>query len=455
MSKSYHFIGIGGIGMGGLAALLLARGHHVSGSDLCQNAITQKLVGQGAVVHVGHDARHIVNPDCVVVSSAISQDNPEHVIARNRGIPVVSRAKMLATLTEGFNVIAVAGAHGKTTTTSMVSHVLQSAGLEPTTVVGGIVNSFGSNSRWGQGNLFVIEADESDGSLLNFSPQYSMITNIDREHMDFYRDMEHILSVYRQFIRQTLPGGCLIACGDDHYTRSVMNEAEVPVLTYGRDTSNTIYPVEINAMDFHMKFSCRLHGEVIGPFDLPVPGEHNILNAMAVILLGKELGISENVLRDAFAGYQGVRRRFQQVGMERGILIVDDYAHHPTEIQATLKAANAFDRRKVVVFQPHRYSRFRSLYDDFLRCWDEDVRLIVTDIYAAGERPVAELSAQGFVDDVSREGHRDARYVPRENLVEALLLICKEGDLLLTLGAGDVTAVGYQFQEALMGSAVQ
>lgn len=449
MNKSYHFIGIGGIGMGGLASLVLARGDQVSGSDMRDSGLTRKLASEGAEIFIGHAAHQIGCPDYVVVSSAIPKDNPEYTAALDKKIPILRRAELLASLTEGFQLISVAGAHGKTTTTSLTAHVLQAVGLQPAAAIGGIVNSLGSNSQWGGGTFFVVEVDESDGTFLNFYPDYSIITNVDREHLDFYRDFDHILSVYRQFIRQTRPGGCLIACGDDPHLRTILSSAREPVLTYGWSEDNDIFPFDVHHEDFYVTFSCRYQGQSMGPFHLPVPGEHNVLNAMAVILLARQLGVEDSALRTAVASYQGVRRRFQQVGLERGVLMVDDYAHHPTEIQATLKAARAFsNRRKVVVFQPHRYSRFQSLYSEFLNCWNPQDELIVTDIYAAGEKTIAGLSMPKFVEDLFREKRISARYVSRALLLEDLKSFCREGDLLLTLGAGDVTEVGYQLSAA-------
>lgn len=455
MNKSYHFIGIGGIGMGGLASLVLAQGHRVTGSDVRQNALTLKLIEEGAMVYIGHDATHLSQPDYVVVSSAISRENPEFARALATGIPVLHRAELLAQLTSGFKLISVAGAHGKTTTSSLVAHVLQEVGLRPAAAVGGIVNSLGSNSQWGEGRYFVIEADESDGSFLNYHPDYSILTNVDEEHMDFYRDFDHILSVYQKFVQQTRPGGRLIAFGDDPNLRQVLTSAREPVLTYGWDGGNDLSVRDIVSSGFRTTFFCDYHERVLGPFEFSVPGEHNILNAMAVILLAMEIGIDLSSLQKAVASYQGVRRRFQQVGSEQGILIVDDYAHHPTEIQATLKGARSFtDRRKVVVFQPHRYSRFQSLYKDFLTCWYPEDELIVTDIYSAGEKPMSGVSMQKFVVDLKREQGINAMYFSKADIVGFLKDFCKDGDLLLTLGAGDVTEVGYQLRDQLQLKAV-
>jgi UDP-N-acetylmuramate--alanine ligase len=455
MTKSYHFIGIGGIGMGGLASLVLARGHRVSGSDLRENSLTQKLALAGARIFIGHDAANISCPDFVVVSSAIREDNPEYSAARERSVPVLRRAELLASLTEGFRLISVAGAHGKTTTTSLAAHVLQGAGLGPTVAVGGIVNSLGSNSQWGQGKYFVLEADESDGTFLNFFPEYSIITNVDREHLDFYKDFSHVLAVYRRFMEQTSPEGVLIVCGEDPHLLGLTREIGRKVLTYGRDGQNDISPFDIHNDGFETRFSCRWQGLVLGPFHLPVPGPHNILNAMAVILLAQQLGIDPGVLRRSLADYQGVRRRFQQVGLEEGILIVDDYAHHPTEIKAVLGAAEAFaGRRRVAVFQPHRYSRLSSLYAEFLDCWGGVDELIVTDIYAAGEKPVEGLRAPRFVQDLRDRKGISARYLPGEELAVFLKSFCRFGDLVLTMGAGDVTEVGYQLRELLRSAAV-
>lgn len=441
--------------MGGLASLVLARGHRVSGSDLRENALTRKLAQSGARVFIGHDAANISRPDFVVVSSAIREDNPEYSAARERSIPVIRRAELLASLTEGFRLISVAGAHGKTTTTSLAAHVLQGAGLGPTVAVGGIVNSLGSNAQWGEGKYFIAEADESDGTFLNFFPEYSIITNVDREHLDFYKDFNHILAVYRQFMEQTSPGGTLIVCGEDPHLLNLTREIGRTVLTYGWDEHNDICPFDIHKGDFETRFSCRYKGLNLGPFHLPVPGSHNILNAMAVILLALQLEIDPGALQRYLADYQGVRRRFQQVGLEEGILIVDDYAHHPTEIQATLRAAEAFaGRRRVAVFQPHRYSRLQSLYAEFLDCWDSADELIVTDIYAASEKPIAGICAPQFVRDLRDRKSRSARYLPREELAVFLKSFCRFGDLVLTLGAGDVTEVGYQFKDLLRIAAV-
>ncbi len=447
--------------MGALAALSLDKGYRVSGSDLRSNQVTQRLKARGADIFSGHAGLNIGEADCVVFSSAISDDNPELVEARRKQIPILQRATLLAELMEGYTGITVAGAHGKTTTTSMAAHLLEKAGLQPTIAIGGIVNETRSHAKLGKGEYFVTEVDESDGSFLCFRPHYSIITNIDLEHVDYYHNWQNVLDVYRTFIGQTREGGMILAYGDDELLLNMLKESGQIFKTYGFAAENNICATNIRFDHFDSRFNCVVDGVDLGGVLLRVPGRHNIANALACISLGLSLSIDFETVRENLKDYSGVQRRFQLKSRVDDIWIIDDYAHHPTEIKATLETARLFKRSLkdtvavgetnglITIFQPHRYSRVKGLLEDFAQSLVYSDQLIVTDIYAASEAPIEGITAQNLCKQIQALTDRSVCYIPKEKITDYLLSIVKPQDLVLTLGAGDITRIADDFVAAL------
>lgn len=454
MVKRYrriHFVGIGGIGMSGIAELLLNLGYGVSGSDLADSETTRRLAQLGARVHRGHSAQNIGDADVVVYSSAVRPDNPELLGARERGIPVIRRAEMLAELMRLKYGIAVAGAHGKTTTTSMIATVLAHAGLDPTAVVGGKLQGLGGGAKLGQGEYLVAEADESDGSFLRLSPTVAVVTNIDKEHLDHYRDLAHIQETFLEFINRIPFYGVAVLCLDDPHIPALLPRIEKRVLTYGLNPQADIQASDIRFGGTSCVFCLSLHRSRLGDVFLPLPGLHNVLNALAAAGVGLELEVPFPKIQEALKGFAGVQRRFQVKATIDDITVVDDYAHHPSEIRATLKAAkSSWGKRLLVIFQPHRYSRTQHLYEDFLTAFHEADTLFVMDIYGAGEDPIPEVSGQALCKSIRQAGHRDVHYVGRRgDLVQEVMKRLVAGDVVLTLGAGDVWKVGEELIERL------
>ncbi len=454
MAKHYHLIGIGGIGMAALASLLLDKGHKVTGSDVKDTELTGVLRKKGAKIYIGHHVENINGADCIVYSSAIRITNPEMIEGVSAQIPILKRAELLAELVNQETGITVAGAHGKTTTTSMVSHVLLQAGLKPTTAVGGIINSTTAyNSNLGTGTYFVAEADESDGTFLYFKPTYSIITNIDFEHVDFYKNWDNIIVAYRKFIQRTQPEGCLIVCGEDPRLKQLAGEEKVAALTYGMSPEFDVYAQDVSLAGYSSKFKCFYQGQFLGEQRLIVPGRHNVLNALAAIALGLRLNIPFEVISAALNTFSGVKRRFQLKGHIGDVMVVDDYGHHPTEIMATLSAAKSFGKKRlVVVFQPHRYSRTKFLMEEFARCFELSDHLILTDIYAASEKPSEGADIQELYAKVRARCGEKAIYLPKAEILPHLQEMVRPGDLVLTLGAGDVTQLSDQFVAAWKAS---
>jgi len=447
--KKYHvhFVGIGGIGMSGIAELLLNLGYRVSGSDLQASDITQRLQQLGGTVFRGHAEEHIRSADVVVVSSAVGDDNPEVLAARQAAIPVIPRAEMLAELMRLKYSVAIAGAHGKTTTTSMVASVLAHGGLDPTVVIGGKLRSIGSNAVLGQGDFIVAEADESDGSFLKFSPAIAVVTNIDREHLDFYPDLEAIKDVFVSFIDRIPFYGVAVLCLDNESIQDLIPRIKKRYTTYGMSSQADFQIREVKFEKRRSRFSVYRQGRLLGRITLNLPGMHNVYNATAGIAVGMELEIPFESIRRALETLEGVQRRLEIKGEVNGVTVVDDYGHHPTEIKTTLEAlANCWpDRRKVVVFQPHRYTRTRALFDDFTRSFYQSDVLLVLPIYAAGEKKIKEVSGRRLCEGIKAHGHREvfcARSL--QQAAGYLKKKVKPGDVLLTLGAGDVWKVGMQ-----------
>lgn len=445
-TQKIHFVGIGGIGMSGIAELLLNLGYQVSGSDLHDSAITRNLQALGGTIHKGHEGSWVEGSDVVVTSSAISSDNPEVVAALEAGIPVIQRAEMLAELMRLKKYgIAIAGSHGKTSTTSMVSWMMARAGLDPTIVVGGKVDSLGGNAKLGQGEFLVAEADESDGSFLKLSPVLEVVTNIDLEHMDHYNDIDHIKATFLEFIDRIPFYGAVILCLDDANVADILPEIRKRKITYGLNSQADLSAEQIEAGGGRVRFTVRHRGEVLGDIDLALPGRHNVYNSLAVICVGLELAIPFTIIREALASFQGVQRRMQFKGEGRGITVLDDYGHHPTEIRATLAAIKEAwpEKRLVVLFQPHRYSRTLALLKEFQTSFHQADMLIMTEIYAASEKPMANISGEILLEEVRKHGQRQTRFIPQvEDLAQELLPELEAGDLVLTLGAGNIVLAG-------------
>ncbi len=442
--EHFHLIGIGGIGMSCIAQLLLKRGKKVTGSDVKESALVQQLRQMGAQVAIGHSAGNAAGAQVVIYSSAVKEDNPELSEGRRTARLVLRRAEALAELMEEKKVVAVAGSHGKTTTTSMVSYLLREAGLKPTVAIGGIAKNFQTNACTGEGDYFVAEADESDGTFLCYRPTYSVVTNIDKEHLDYYREFEREVEAFAQFLRQTKPAGRAFLCSDDPYVRAMLPFLEVPVTTFGLDEHTAqVHPRGVRMEGLRSSFECVVRGASAGTFDLALAGMHNVSNSLAVIALGLELGIDPGVIRHALSTYQGAGRRIDVKYSSPAFTLIDDYAHHPTEIMATLAAVRQLHpRRLVVVFQPHRYTRTRLLLEEFSRCFAGADHLVLTDIYAASEAPIEGVSAQGLLEKV-REAQPGlhAEYVAKPELFSRITGLARPGDVVVTLGAGDIVRI--------------
>ncbi len=445
-TKNIHFVGIGGIGMSGIAELLLNLGYRVSGSDMRMSGITRRLEQFGATINQGHSGQWVEGADVVVTSSAISRSNPEVQAAKEQHVPVIPRAEMLAELMrlKKFG-IAVAGSHGKTSTTSLISWMMHQAGLDPTVVIGGKVDSLGGNAKLGEGEFLVAEADESDGSFLKLAPVIEVVTNIDLEHLDYYRDLEHIKDVFIQFMDRIPFYGAIVLCLDDPNVASLLPRIQRRVVTYGLTEQADIHATDIVSRGRVSEFTVRRGDETLGRVTLSTPGHHTIYNSLAAIGVGLELEIDFVAIADALAGFTGVQRRLEMKGESCGITVIDDYGHHPTEIRATLDAVRDGwpDKRLIVVFQPHRYSRTRALFDEFKIAFHRADILIITDIYAASESPLEGITGQALVDAVKQHGQRDVHYIPDvDALPEELRKIAVPGDLVLTLGAGNIVRAG-------------
>jgi len=442
-----HFVGIGGIGMSGIAEVLANLGFRVSGSDQKKSEVTAHLEELNVEVTEGHAAENVGDAHVVVRSTAVRDDNPEIVEARRRSIPVIPRAEMLAELMRMKpHTVAVAGSHGKTTTTSMVATVLGIAGLDPTFVVGGIVRTYRANARLGKSELMVVEADESDRSFLMLTPTIAVVTNIDREHMDYYHDMEDVRKCFADFVNKVPFYGAAILCLDDPHVQAVIPKVARRRITYGLSAQADVSAHEITYdQSFGSSFTVWRGIEVLGPVSLRVPGKHNVYNSLAAIAVGLELEVPFEKIAQALGVFAGADRRFQFKGDEAGVTVVDDYGHHPTEIKATLSAARigAPNRRIVVLFQPHRYTRTNDLMDEFASAFNNADVLLVTDIYAASETPIDGVNAEVLTGRIKSYGHKDAEYVGAvENAAGVLRGIVREGDLVITLGAGSVNRVG-------------
>jgi UDP-N-acetylmuramate--alanine ligase len=453
--RRIHFVGVGGVGMSGIAEVLLTLGHRVSGSDVIASDATRRLAARGAAIAYGHRADAIEpDIDVVVISSAVKYCNPEVVQARALKIPVIPRAEMLAELMRLKHGIAVAGTHGKTTTTSLIAAILAKAGMDPTTVIGGVVRALGTNARLGQGELLVAEADESDGTFLLLSPVIAVVTNIDPEHLDYYGDMDRVRSAYLEFMNRVPFYGVSVLCLDSVNVRSLLPQVRKRVITYG--TTDDCEYVARDVCVIGMETVCEVvrHGVVLGTLRLRLPGRHHALNAVAAIAVAQRLGVPFATACAALAEFGGIHRRFELCGEAGGVTVISDYGHHPAEIRATLTAAReGFGRRLVVLFQPHRYTRTRDLFSDFLDAFDAADHLVLTDIYAAGEEAVDGLNGEVLYWALKRRGHLEVTYVPRrEDLAAEVKPLLQVGDMVVVLGAGNIHGVADELVHGLVGA---
>lgn len=453
--RHIHFVGIGGAGMSGIAELLINIGYEVSGSDMKASKVTERLQSLGAMIAIGHKAANVGDAHVVVFSSAVRHDNPELMYAREHNIPAIPRAEMLAELMRVKYAIAIAGSHGKTTTTSLVSVVLVSGGLDPTSIVGGKVNIFGSNAKLGQSEYLVAEADESDGSFLKLTPTIAIVTNIDPEHLDYYKTFDRAKDAYVEFINKVPFYGLAILCLDEENVASIFPRLNVRRMTYGLSTQADVQGYNVIHKQGESDFSVMVKGRQYGSFTIHMPGIHNVYNALAGIATGIELEIEPGKIKEGIGKFNGVERRFQIKAHIKDqindVIVVDDYGHHPKEIKATLAGARSgWNRRLIVVFQPHRYTRTMLLFNDFLTAFYQADVLIITDIYPAGEEPIEGVDAYRLFSSMKDMGYKDVRYIPDKNkIVDELERIVRPGDMVITQGAGDIPAVGDAFIKRL------
>jgi UDP-N-acetylmuramate--alanine ligase len=459
MYKRYqhiHFVGIGGIGMSGIAELLLNLGYRVSGSDVKASDITRRLVSLGATIRIGHEAGNVTGADVVVLSSAITESNPEVQAARNLGkVPIIRRAEMLAELMRLKYSVLVAGAHGKTTTTSMVSTVLARGGLDPTVVIGGKLNAWGTNAKLGHGDFMVAEADESDGTFLLLPPTIAVVTNIDLEHLDYYRDLEHIEATFLEFINKIPFYGQAVLCLENENIQTILPKVEKRFVTYGFSSQADFQAKDIKTNGFSTRYRAFYQGTEMGEIELRIPGRHNILNSLAAVAVAKELELDWSKVQAGLRDMTGVQRRFQIKGEAQGVLVLDDYGHHPTEIRAVLETlAGCFpDRRRIVAFQPHRYTRTLALMDQFAKCFYHSDVLLLTEIYAASEKEIPGVTGNRLMQEIAAHGHHDIHFCATlEDMTEKLAAMVLPGDVVITLGAGNILQVGEWLLARLQGS---
>ncbi len=455
--KKIHFIGVGGSGMNGIAEVLVNMGYKVTGSDLAESETTKRLRGLGITIFVGHREENVIGSDCVVYSSAVRKENPEIREATSRQIPIIPRAEMLAELMRMKYGIAIAGTHGKTTTTSMVSMILAAAHMDPTIVTGGKLNSLGANAKLGTGDFLVAEADESDGSFLKLSPTIAVVTNIDREHMDHYQDMDAVKKAFLDFMNKVPFYGCAVICLDHPVIQSLIPKITRRFKSYGLTAQADIHARKIVHDGMKTTYEVWHDKKLMGTVCLNLPGEHNVYNSLAAISVGMELEIPFEKIKEGLEGFTGVERRFHVRGQVGDIVVVDDYGHHPEEIKAVLKAAKkGWVNRVVVVFQPHRFSRTRDLFNEFLSAFNDAEKLILTEVYAAGEEKIDGASGEALYKGIKGYGHKDVSFVPETSKIPSYLeSVVAPGDIVITLGAGDVWKAGVMFVESLKAKAAK
>jgi len=442
--KCIHFVGIGGIGMSGIAEVLINLGYNISGSDTAQSETTARLQKLGACVALGHAAKNIGNADVVVTSTAVKVNNPEVVEAHQRNVPVIPRAEMLAELLKMKFSVAVSGSHGKTTTTSMVSTILARGGLDPTMVIGGKLASIGSNARLGDGDIIVAEADESDGSFLKLSPTIAVITNIDREHLDFYPGITEIKEAFLKFANIVPFYGCTVLCNDNEHVREITPFIKRKMITYGIEHSADYSARDIKYLGSRIEYSLIYRGDRLGTIELIVPGLFNVYNSLAAVAVGRELDLDFATIKEGLASFPGVVRRLEIKGRVGDITVVDDYGHHPTEVKATLAAARqVWKGRLIVVFQPHRFTRTKALFNEFTQAFSDADLLILNDIYPASEEPIVGVNSQALCEAIRKTGNVSVEYIAQaEGTIEFLLKTVRPKDTVITLGAGSIYKIG-------------
>jgi UDP-N-acetylmuramate--alanine ligase len=442
--KDVHFVGIGGVGMSGIAEILLALGFRVSGSDLRSSATTDRLRDLGGRIWIGHHKDHLEKADVVVFSSAVSEDNPELRAALDRRIPVIARAEMLAELMRMQTSIAVAGMHGKTTTTSMIASILSAAGLDPTVVIGGKLDTLGGGARLGQGDLLVAEADESDRSFLKLYPTIALITNIDLEHLDCYSSIEEIRATFLEFINRIPFYGYAVVCLDDPQVQEIIPQIKKRFITYGLSSQAMIRGHKVHFDGDASIFTVYRENQILGEVRLPMPGMHNVVDALAALAVADVFDVPFDSAREALNSFPGVQRRFTLRGKAAGVTVIDDYGHHPAEIRAVLQAARQIASRRIaILFQPHRYTRTKALFESFLTCFHDADLLYIMDIYPASEPPIEGVSGRALSDGIRSRGHKTVRFLgDREGIPGEVAGDLEPGDMLITLGAGDVTRMG-------------
>ncbi|MDF2815832.1 MAG: murC [Paenibacillus sp.] len=454
MAEHIHFIGIGGYGMSAIAKVMLELGYRVTGSDLARQELTDKLAAKGAQVYIGHNASHVQGADVVVYSTALAKDNVEMKAAEKLNIPILHRSQMLARLMADRKGIAVAGAHGKTTTSSMISLVMEQCGLDPTFIIGGEIMNVGSNAKAGKGDFVVAEADESDGSFLQYHPMYAIVTNVEADHLENYDgDFEKLKQAYVQFLSQVNPKGKAILCVDDPHLKALLPTLKTDTVTYGFHASSgaDCYAEQIELGDRRVSFDVIYHGNNLGRVKISVPGRHNVYNSLATIIICLEANIPFDRIKEAILDFRGAKRRFQVLGETDGILVIDDYAHHPTEIEATISAAKATDKRIVAVFQPQRYTRTFFLFDQFSRAFHEADEVLITDIYSpAGEKQIEGISSAKLVELIRTNSNPNVKFfAAKEEVFTYLKNHVSSGDLVLTMGAGDIWRVAFDLAREL------
>lgn len=450
--NTIHFIGIGGAGMSGIAEVFFRHGYSVQGSDIKATKVISRLKALGIRVNEAHSAENIKGADYIVYSSCIGEGNPELKEAKRKGIKVLRRIEALNMLTGNKKLIAVSGAHGKTTTTSLISYLLIKAGLDPTVFIGADVGFLDGNARYGQGEIAVTEADESDGSFLYLNPFYSVSTNIDMEHMDYYASMDDVMTSYRRFIENTRDDGRVFICAEDDLLRALTGNSSRRITRYGFSRESDIRAENIELMGMNgSRFDLVAEGRAMGRMGLSVMGAHNVLNSLAAIGIAMDLGVDFSLIQDALKDFRGAERRFNITNIGSDIVVIDDYAHHPTEIKATLKIMEDSGKRIVVVFQPHRYSRTKYLKEQFGSCFDLVDHLVITDIYSAYEKPIDGVSAMDLCESVKRRGHKNVYFVPKDDIIKHLVDAVRPGDAVFILGAGDIGEMPEVIAKALKG----
>jgi len=447
--RNIHMMGIGGIGMSAIAQLLLARGDRVSGCDSYYNRLTKKLVNMGADIKEGHNASHINDSiELIVHTSAVKDDHPELIEARKRSIPVFRRAQMLADVVNDKSVIAVTGTHGKTTTSFMITHIMNYAGLNPGFAIGGEVDNLGGNAKWGDGKFFVLEADESDGTQTFITPHVAVVTNIDYDHMEYYSSLSHIAGIMKKFLDKIPEGGIVVGCGDDLEVKKLLENTNLPKLSYGFNPIYDVYASDVKLNGNHSTFNVWYKGKMLGNINLNIPGRHNVLNSLASIGVCTWLGISFDKIALALKIYPGVKRRLDVVFKNEKITVLDDYAHHPSEIKAVIDTVGRMaESRRIGIFQPHRYTRTKILAHEFGECFEGLDKIIITDVYPAGEKAIEGVSGKLIYDEVVKFGKPEAVYVDsKTDILKYLMSQISTGDTIVFMGAGDITELAHNFK---------